>query len=197
MRYARPMSWNSASVAGGLLVAAPALQDPNFEQAVVLMCLHNEEGAMGLVINRAAPLTTLELMLQMGFECADDADPAQAVLIGGPVAIENGVLLYRCDPTASLRDDELPVTEELRLCPSQELLRAIAAGAGPQQFQLFLGHAGWAPGQLEQELAQGSWIPARADLALVFDTPIDQRWNEALATVGVSPAMLGTLRPQN
>lgn len=179
------------------MVAAPALQDPNFERAVVLMCLHNEDGAMGLVINRAAPLTTLELMLQMGFECADDADPAQSVLIGGPVAIESGVLLYRADATASLREDELPVTDELRLCPSQELLRAIAAGAGPPQFQLFLGHAGWGPGQLEQEIAQGSWIPARADVALVFDTPLEERWDQALAAVGVSPAMLGTFRPQN
>ncbi|MBK8479880.1 MAG: YqgE/AlgH family protein [Proteobacteria bacterium] len=191
------MSWNSASVAGGLLVAAPALQDPNFERAVVLMCLHNDEGAMGLVINRAAPLTTLELMLQMGFECADDADPTQTVLIGGPVAIESGVLLYRAAPGTSLRDDELPVTDDLRLCPSQELLRAIAAGAGPQQFQLFLGHAGWGPGQLEQELSQGSWIPARAEALLVFETPLEQRWEQALAAVGVSPAMLGTLRPQN
>lgn len=182
-------------LSGGLLVASPALRDPNFDHTVVLMCLHNDQGAMGLVINRPAPINTNQLLQQIGIESAQYAD--RAVMIGGPVSIESGVLLYQPDPLERPADDEVVVADDLRLCPSQERLRRIAAGGRPRAFQIFLGHAGWGPGQLEREISQGAWIPARLELALIFETPVEHRWEGALHAEGVSPAGLGAFRPQS
>lgn len=183
------------SVAAGFLIASPALRDPNFDHAVVLMCMHGSDGAMGLVVNRPAPLSIEQLLKQIGIE--GPVDTTQSVLIGGPVAIESGVLLYQADPATDPRDDEIVVTDELRLTPNQDMLRAIAAGQGPTRYQLVLGHSGWAPGQLEQEIAEGSWIPADLDLDLIFDMPIEDRWEGALLNEGLPPSALGSFRPQS
>ena len=183
------------SVAAGFLIASPALRDPNFDHAVVLMCMHGSDGAMGLVINRAAPLTVEQLLKQIGIE--GSVDTTQSVLLGGPVAMESGVLLYQADPGSDPSDDEIVVTDELRLTPSQDMLHAIASGQGPTRYQLVLGHSGWAPGQLEQEIREGSWIPANLAMDLIFDMPIEERWEGALRNEGLPPSALGSFRPQS
>lgn len=183
-------------LAPGLLIAAPPLSDPNFHHTVVLICAHNDQGAMGLVINRVAPITTDEVMRQLDMEVHTAA--SQAVLVGGPVSLQSALLLYQRDEAHSEEaDDELVVGDELRLSPGKALLEAIAAGEGPAHYHLFLGHSGWGPGQLEQEIAQGAWLPAPLRLDLIFDVPMEQRWDDALAAEGMSPAAFGILTPKN
>jgi putative transcriptional regulator len=182
-------------IAPGLLIAAPLLQDPNFCQTVILMCLHNEEGAMGLVINRPAPFTLRDIMLQLGLEYT--IEETQSAMVGGPVALDSGLILYRVEPGFAQREDELVVSEDLRLCPNREFLGSIGAGEGPSQYHMFLGHAGWGSGQLEQEISKGVWIPAPMRLDLIFSVPVNLRWEEALRGEGVVPAQFGSgQRPQ-
>jgi putative transcriptional regulator len=182
-------------IAPGFLIAAPSLTDPNFDHTVVLMCAHNEQGAMGLVINRTAPITATEIMRQLEMP-ADVASP-QPALFGGPVSIQNALLLYEVDGQEELGKDELKVGDQLRLSPGKELLERISAGLGPQRYQIFLGHSGWAPGQLEQEIAQGAWLPASLRIDLIFTVPIEDRWEDALHKEGLHPAALGAFTPQN
>jgi putative transcriptional regulator len=187
------------SLAPGFLVAAPSLRDPNFDHSVVLMCVHNDDGAMGLVINRPAPVTMGDILKQMQIEYDRQGavDLEQAAMVGGPVALDSGLLLYQVPPGTAQREDELAVADELRLCPNQQLLREIGLGQGPGPYHIFLGHAGWGPGQLESEISQGAWIPASLVLSLVFETPVDERWETALANEGLSPAQVGGFRPSN
>lgn len=183
------------TLAPGFLIAAPSLKDPNFDHTVVLMCLHNDEGAMGLVINRPAPVTLADILQQMKMECKGEG--SHTAMVGGPVALHSGLLLYETNPADGSRTDELRLTDALRLCPNQDLLREIGCGGGPQRYHIFLGHAGWGPGQLEQELAQGAWIPAALKMDLLFDTPVEQRWEEALRAEGLHPSQFGSFRPVN
>ena len=196
-------------LAPGFLVAAPSLIDPNFEHTVVLMCAHNEHGAMGLVINREAPITLGEIMRQLEMEMSEEHP--RAALFGGPVSLESALLLYQDEAEVLLDataegglelegdedDDEMEVGAGLRLSPGRQLLARIAVGQGPQRVHLFLGHAGWAPGQLEQEIAQGAWLPVSLDLDLIFDTPLDERWQRALELGGLGAAALGGFTPQS
>ncbi len=182
------------TLAPGLLIAAPMLNDPNFSHTVVLMCAHNEEGAMGLVINRPAPFTMPEILKQLGLECT--IETAKNAMVGGPVAMDNGLLLYTAEDAIAHQDNELNVTDELRLCPNKEILNSIGAGDGPEQYQMFLGHAGWESGQLEVEISQGAWIPAALRLDLIFSTPMEQRWEEALQGEGLHPAQFSASRAQ-
>ena len=182
-------------LAPGFLIAAPALDDPNFDHSLILLCAHNEHGAMGLIVNRVAPISLGEIMHQLDMEVAQRAD--QPALVGGPFSMESALLLYQRDAEAEDRDDELSISDELRLSPAQDLLRRIASGEGPPRYHLFLGHAGWGPGQLEQELAQGAWLPGNVDLDLIFDTPYDERWTQALRRGGLDLAALAGLTPKN
>ena len=183
------------SLAPGLLVAAPSLRDPNFDHTVLLMCVHNAEGAMGLVINRPAPVSLADILRQMEIDV--DAKNNKSAMVGGPVAVENGLLLYQADAASETREDELRVSEQLRLCPNQAVLRAISRGRDPTQYHVFLGHSGWGPGQLEGEISQGAWIPTKLRLELIFDTPIEQRWEQALIREGINPSQVGAFRPAN
>ena len=189
------MTSSLETIAPGFLVAAPNLTDPNFDHAVILMCFHNDEGAMGLVINRPAPVTLGDILRQMSIEFSGATD--QAAMVGGPVALDNGLLLYQPEEGAEEREDELTVSDDLRLCPNQDLLREIGGGKGPSTYHIFLGHAGWGPGQLEAELSQGSWIPASLKMDLIFDTPVEKRWDATLEAEGLTAAMVGAFKPTN
>ena len=175
-------------LAPGFLIAAPALQDPNFDGSLVLMCMHGDQGAMGLVINRVCPFSIKEIMDQIDIGCEIDLE--RHAMVGGPVAVDSGLLLYRTEAGDDDRTDEIVITDELRLCPGRDLLEAIGRGQGPGQFDMYLGHSGWGPGQLEQEISAGAWIPTELDMDLVFSTAIDQRWNEALRIEGLHPAQM-------
>ncbi|MGA1371650.1 MAG: YqgE/AlgH family protein [Pseudomonadales bacterium] len=160
------------------LLAMPDLRDDPFRGSVVYLCDHDAGGAMGFVINRVADLTVGELFKQLDLATPVGAD--RPVLAGGPVSPERGFVLHDgLDTCASL-----PVGTGLYLSVGRDILEIIAAGAGPQRFELILGYAGWGPGQLEGELLENAWLTGPGDAALVFETALEQRQQAMSARIG-------------
>lgn len=173
---------NSDSLAPTLLLAAPRLGDPNFERRVVLLGKHEEEGALGWVLNGKAldPVGRLLHMAELvpaGIVVPETEAFRRPARIGGPVSPESGWLLYRQGETAW--QGEITVGQGLVVCSNSAALDAVVRGGAPHDFRLVLGYAGWGPGQLESELKEGVWLPAAWDPALVFETDPDRLWDEA------------------
>ena len=167
---------------GKILIAMPSLPDPRFERSVIFMISHSDAGAMGLIVNKPiGPLSFRELMEQMEI-VVDPATPNPAVLFGGPVETDRGYVLHGTDRAS--RPATLPVTSEIALTPTIDMLRAIADGRGPSKWLLALGYAGWGPGQIESEIAANSWIHCDADPRLVFDAPAADKWRLAFEKLG-------------
>lgn len=176
-----------SSLAGHFLIAMPTMGDPQFTRGVTLLCQHNEDGAIGLLVNRMSDFSLGDVLAQMQLECDDPAVTALPVLSGGPVQPERGFVLhlgeqswessYRVNPTWSVTT-------------SRDILLAIAAGEGPERALVALGYAGWSAGQLDQELKDNAWLTAEASERIVFETPLEQRWNAAAGLVGVDPSQL-------
>jgi putative transcriptional regulator len=164
------------------LIAAPSLHDPNFSRGVTLICQHTAEGAMGLIINRLSEYRLGDVLEQMHIETALPAVAAAPVLLGGPVQPERGFVLH--DPGGSW-DSTFEVSPQLSLTTSRDILVAMAEGSGPRQAVVALGYAGWTEGQLESELAENAWLTVPADTAIVFRTPIAERWLAAAQLMGV------------
>ncbi|GAB4168673.1 MAG: YqgE/AlgH family protein [Wenzhouxiangellaceae bacterium] len=171
------------------LVAMPGLEDPNFEHGVTLLCQHNEQGALGITINRKSDLTVQDVLAQLGIQCNDPAVGARPVLAGGPVQQERGFVLHSPGPVF---DATTEIAPDIMITTSRDILEAIAAGEGPEKFVLALGYSGWAPGQLEEEVKANSWLNTPADAAIVFDLPIEHRWHQAVASLGID---VSTLQP--
>ena len=165
-----------------LLVALPALDDPNFARSVALICQHDEAGAMGVVVNRASEYTLGDVLAQMNLETRDAALSGQIVLNGGPVHPERGFVLH--DGQREW-DSTLVIGEGLALTTSRDILEAMAEGEGPQHVVVALGCAGWGAGQLEYELGENSWLTAPVDAELLFALPLEQRWQAAGDRIGV------------
>ncbi|WP_374247797.1 YqgE/AlgH family protein [Thermomonas sp.] len=165
-----------------LLIALPSLRDPNFERSVTLICQHDDDGAMGVVVNRPSEYTIGEVLQQMGVASDNETLKAQLVLHGGPVHPERGFVLHEGDRPW---ESSLEVGEGLYLTTSRDVLEAMARGEGPQQALVTLGCAGWGAGQLEQELVDDSWllVPGRRDV--LFQLPLSQRWQAAAGSIGV------------
>lgn len=170
------------SFANQLLIALPALSDPNFSRSVTLICQHDADGAMGIVVNRNSEYTLGDVLEQMRIEGGDEALRASAVLAGGPVHPERGFVLHDGDRGW---DSSMAVADHLYVTTSRDILEAIARGEGPVNATVALGCAGWGAGQLEYELGENSWITVPADPDLLFRTPLDQRWQEAAGRIGV------------
>lgn len=172
----------ASSLANQLLVALPALDDPNFSRAVALICQHDEEGAMGVVVNRTSEFTLGDVFAQMGIESGDGDLCGQSVLAGGPVHPERGFVLH---DGGAVWDSTLPIAEDLFVTTSRDVLEAIASGEGPSRAVVALGCAGWGAGQLEYELTENSWLTVPADGELLFATPLEGRWQAAAGRLGV------------
>lgn len=175
-------------LANQLLIALPSLDEPSFAKSVALICQHDEDGALGIVMNRPSEYTVGEVLEQMGLKGGSDVLRSQIVLNGGPVHRERGFVIHdggtRWDSTLAIGDD-------LWLTTSREILEAMANGDGPQHAVVALGCAGWGAGQLEQELSiDNSWLTAPAHPDLLFDTPLDERWEAAAGRIGVDFARL-------
>ena len=170
------------TLANQLLIALPALADPNFSRSVTLICQHDADGAMGVTINRASEYTLGEVFRQMGIASEDDGLCAQPVLSGGPVHPERGFVLHDGDHAW---DSTLAIAEGLYVTTSRDVLEALASGEGPPSATVALGCAGWGAGQLEQELVDNSWLTAPADAELLFRLPLDARWQAAAGRIGV------------
>ncbi|MDZ4761174.1 MAG: YqgE/AlgH family protein [Alphaproteobacteria bacterium] len=176
------------SLAGKLLIALPSIEDPRFRQAVILICTHNEDHAMGLILNKAADDVRLpELLDQLGVD-GEEAPEDQHVLMGGPVGKDRGFVLHSDDYDSD--GATLSIIEGVCLTATKDVLHAMASDSPPERYILALGYAGWAAGQLEMELAENVWLVGEPDLALVYDPSLDTKWSRALARIGVSPDRL-------
>jgi putative transcriptional regulator len=182
----------TTKLAPGLLVAAPSLRCPFFHHTVVLLVEHDEDGALGFVVNRPTSMPIASLLA--GLELDDVAADLNAeVWIGGPCAPETGWVLF--DPSSGdARDvDALQLGPQIAVSASRAFLDRLARRNGPERYALLLGYAGWGPGQLDDEIREGSWMWTDLDPALVFDRAHAERWAAALGTLGVDPGrVVGT-----
>ena len=177
-------------LAPGFLVSAPALADPNFAGSLVLMAEHHGEGALGFVVNRAAPIAVADVLGSVDADLRRAAREAGRdggnVLVGGPVTPERLWVLYRPGLVA-VEEGGIAVGAGLALGGSRELLESIVRAREGGPFLLLLGYAGWAPMQVEQEVAAGAWVPLELQDDLVFDVPLEQRWEVAVRRLGLEP----------
>ena len=174
-------------LSGQLLVAMPGMEDPRFVKTVIYMCAHNEDGAMGLVINRAIEsLTFPDLLEQLGIETVDP-DARINIQFGGPVESGRGFVLHSSDYS---QDVTMVVDNDVALTATIDILKAIAVGDGPRQRLLALGYSGWGPGQLDAEIKRNGWLHVDADKELVFGLDLDGKWERAIRKIGIDPRML-------
>src|SRR6478672_13243149 len=177
---------------GHFLIAMPGIADDRFARSVVYICAHSSEGAMGITINRAAPqITFRELLVQLDIIPKGDEirlpEPVKKMAVhrGGPVETGRGFVLHSAD--YFIENSTLPIDEHVCLTATLEILKAIAAGSGPESAILALGYAGWAPGQLESEIQANGWLNCAADPELIFDPEVDRKYNRALGKIGIDP----------
>ena len=178
---------NRVALAGQLLIAMPALADSNFSRGVVLICQHDDNGAMGVLINRESDYRLGEVLEQMGIATPNRTLAGQRVMVGGPVSPDNGFVVHA---DGSSWASTLHVDQRLALTTSRDILEAMAKGDGPSRTLMALGFAGWDAGQLEAELLDNAWLTAPADSELLFSVPVDQRWQAAAGRLGVDPGRL-------
>ena len=170
-----------------LLIAMPGLKDPLFEGAVVYICEHNEEGAMGLVINKEMPVELHDVCEQL--EIPYELTTNSTILNGGPVSQEHGFILHR---QSGAWDSTFSVSKDSHLTSSKEILKAIAAGNGPDHYKITLGYAGWDKEQLEEELGSNAWLTIEATPELLFETDVNDIYQNSLAKLGVSLQFLSS-----
>lgn len=170
------------ALAGQLLLAMPSLKDPNFAKSVILVCEHNADGALGLVVNRRLPLKLGEVLRKLDLHTERAALETNPVYAGGPVEGGRGFVLHDAPGAYA---DSLTVGDSLAVSASEAVLAAIARGEGPRRFIVALGYAGWGPGQLEREFAENAWLAVPASPELVFDADVDERWQQAAGAIGL------------
>jgi len=166
-----------------LLIAMPSLQDANFSRSVTVVCEHNDNGAMGIIINQPTTMCVDELINQL--EMGDKENLVSnhsPVYAGGPVHIDRGFILHDSDRQW---DSTHIIDNDLMLTTSEDILVDIATGNGPENSIVALGYAGWGAGQLEQELAENAWLTVPYEAKIVFDTPVDERWQTAANKLGI------------
>jgi putative transcriptional regulator len=182
---------------GQMLIAMPAMTDERFTRAVIYVCAHSTEGAMGIIVNHPAQnIKFPDLLVQLEvipaaerIQLPDRAEDVK-VLKGGPVETGRGFVLHSSD--FFIENSTLPIDEGICLTATLDILKAIARGNGPASAILALGYAGWAPGQLEYEIQQNGWLHCAADTELIFGRDTETKYEKALRKIGIDPAMLST-----
>jgi putative transcriptional regulator len=174
------------------LIAMPGMEDDNFSRAVVYLCEHTANGALGLVINRPTDITLKSLFAKVELTLDRDELAGQPVFFGGPVQTERGFVLHeKSGVQGSLYTSTLSIPGgSLEMTTSKDVLEALANGAGPRRVLVTLGYSGWSAGQLEEEIGRNGWLTVDADPAVIFDTPVAQRYQRALSLLGFDPLML-------
>ncbi len=160
----------------------PNLKDPNFEKTVTYICVHNEEGAMGIVINKPLDIGLGEIFVQMEIQANNPDANNKKVYQGGPVHTDHGFILHQ---TCKEWNSSIIVSPELCVTTSKDILEAIAEGDGPDKALIALGYAGWTAGQLEQELMDNAWLTGPSDSEIIFNTSSEQCWQSAANHIGV------------
>lgn len=178
-------------LAGHILLATPSLQDPNFKDSVILVCHHDEDGCMGLIINRPQSVSVMNVLEDLGIKDKEgnsvETSDSHSVFEGGPVDDFRGFVLH---DGWQVYDSTMQITPELFLTASRDILEELARGEGPEHYMLILGYAGWHTGQLEEELFNNDWLIAPASQHIVFQEPPEQRWNYGARCMGIEAAHL-------
>jgi putative transcriptional regulator len=175
------------------LIAMPGMKDDRFARSVIYICAHSDEGAMGLIINQTQPLRFPDLLVQLGILNEQEAirlpAPTRDFVVrnGGPVDRSRGFVLHSDD---YMVESSLPVSEDICLTATIDILRAISAGRGPRKALMALGYSGWGAGQLEHEIAENGWLTCPASMDLLFDSDIDRKYDRILASIGIDLARL-------
>ena len=182
------MSAKSQDVVSGylqrqMLIAMPDMADPNFSRSVTLLCQHNEEGAIGITINRQSGFTLGELLFQLKIPCENQKISSVMVLEGGPVSPDHGFVLHT--PVEGF-ESSVQINDDIMVTTSRDVMTAIAAGKGPENFLIALGYAGWGDGQLESEMRQNAWLSVPVDKDILFETAVQNRWEKAVGKLGIS-----------
>ena len=176
------MPSSGANFTNHFLIAMPAMQDPHFSHALAYICEHNEDGALGIVVNKPTDMTLSALFEQIEVPLGDADLGRTPVHFGGPVQVDRGFVLHR--PLGNWQST-LAVNDDLGLTTSKDVLEALGRGEGPSEVLVTLGYAGWGAGQLEQEIAQNAWLTVEADPDLVFGTPAEERLPAAMQLLGI------------
>lgn len=169
------------------LIAMPGMADPNFARSLTYICEHNDQGALGVVVNRPTDMTLASLFEQIDMPLQSAAMAAQPVYFGGPVQTDRGFVLHR--PVGGWLST-LAVRDDVGLTTSRDILQAVSEGSGPCSLLVSLGYAGWAAGQIEDEIARNAWLTVAAAPEVIFELPPLDRLEAALRLLGVDPAML-------
>ncbi len=182
----------NVNLTGHFLIAMPGMTDPFFSKSVTFICTHNQDGAMGVVINRPTDVTYETLFEKIKVDLADATLGQNQVLYGGPVQPERGFVLHE---HSGVWDSTMAIADNTALTTSKDILESVAIGAGPKKMLLALGYAGWTAGQLEQEIAANSWLSVQAKDGqtlhkILFDAKAEDKLNASLALLGINPAML-------
>jgi putative transcriptional regulator len=189
------MSGASASqlnLANHFLIAMPSMNDPIFGGTVVYICEHNEKGVLGVVINKPTDMTMDVLFDRIDLKVADGLRSSvvnEPIMFGGPVQDDRGFVLHSPSGRYS---SSLSVTDDVAFTTSIDVLEAVANGSGPRRMLVSIGYAGWSPGQLEEEIARNGWLTVGADAHVLFDLPIEERYNAAIKLLGIDPLMLAS-----
>lgn len=186
-----PSASSPINLTNQFLIAMPGMVDGNFAGTVVYLCEHNDKGALGLVINRPIDINLKHLFEKVDLSL-DRSDLAERpVYLGGPVQTERGFVLHeKLDEAGGHYNATLAIPGGLEMTTSRDVLEALSHGAGPRKLLVTLGYSGWGAGQLEEEIGRNGWLTVDATPELIFDTPIEQRYDRALALLGIDPRML-------
>jgi putative transcriptional regulator len=169
------------------LIAMPAMADPHFSRTLTYICEHNDQGALGIVVNRPLEMTLQALLEQVSIPPAGGKFKSVPIHFGGPVQVDRGFVLH--SPLGQWQST-LAVSTEIGLTTSKDILQAVARGEGPGKLFVTLGYAGWAPGQLEHELALNAWLTVQANPDVIFDLPVEKRLSAAMSLLGIDFASL-------
>lgn len=173
----------NVNLTGHFLIAMPAMTDPYFAKSLTLICEHNADGAIGIVINRPIDMQFDTLFQQINLDLKDNPLASSAVHFGGPVQTERGFVLHQ---PAEAWQSTIAVSSDTALTTSRDILEALANGNGPEKILITLGYAGWSSGQLEQEIGLNAWLSVPADSAVIFDLPDTDKLDAAMELLGVN-----------
>ena len=178
------------------LIAMPGLEDESFARSVVYLCEHSERGALGLIINKPTDITLKGLFDKVDLSLRREDLTKEPVFQGGPVQTERGFVLHepmlmdKGETDESAYASTMTIPGGLEMTTSKDVLEALSTGAGPRRVLITLGYSSWGEGQLESELAENAWLTVGADLSVIFDTPVTERYDRALALLGLQAWML-------
>ena len=192
------MSFDSAPInlTHHFLIAMPGLEDESFARSVVYLCEHSERGALGLIINKPTDITLKGLFDKVDLSLRREDLTKEPVFQGGPVQTERGFVLHdpmlmdKGETDESAYASTMTIPGGLEMTTSKDVLEALSTGAGPRRVLITLGYSSWGEGQLESELAENAWLTVAADLSVIFDTPVPERYDRALSLLGLQAWML-------